>query len=85
MHPALALSPSSNNFARNRAIAGRELAKRACLYIGHLWEVECVAISEERGGSAIYLWVCRTGQDRTGQVLITGEDRDGWTEPGTLA
>lgn len=62
-----------------------ELAKRACLYIGHLWEVECVAISEERGGSAIYLWVCRKGQDRTGQVLITGEDRDGWTEPGTLA
>ena len=25
------------------------------------------------------------GQDRTGQVLITGEDRDGWTGPATLA
>lgn len=51
----------------------------SCLYIGHLWEVDCVAISEERGGSAIYLWVCRTGQDRAGAHYRGGPRWLDWT------
>lgn len=83
MHPALALSPSSNNFARNRAIAGRELAKRACrVYISAIYGRLSVLPFQKKEEAAQSI-SGYAGQDRCS--LQGGEDRDGWTGPGTLA